>query len=353
MKSSKHILLVTPGFPADENDYLCTPMIQEFLIGFAKYFSEVKFSVVALHYPYKKTNYKWHQTNVYPLSGKNKKGLNRLILWRRAIKKIKEINNFHKIDSLHSLWLGETTIIANRVSKKIAVPHIATLMGQDVLKSNPYLKFLSLENVKLAAVSKFQSEVFNRNKKRDVDAIIHWGIENNEIVNTPERDIDLLAAGSLIELKNYDLFINLVRKLIQSYPAIKCVLVGDGQERENLKGLITQFNLEKNIEMTGNLERNKVLELMRKSKIFVHPSRYESFGYVFAEALINGMTIVSRRTGAAFVCEKWFIAENDDDFSILANQLLSKNISCNSFNPFPLEKTVRAYKEIYEQSNFI
>jgi glycosyltransferase involved in cell wall biosynthesis len=112
--------------------------------------------------------------------------------------------------------------------------------------------------------------------------------------------------------------------------------------------MVTQFNLEKNIEFKGNLERSKIMELMRRSKIFIHPSRYESFGYVFAEALVNGMTIISRRTGAAFECEKWFIAENDDDFCNLVSRLLSDKINYNSFNPFTLEKTVKAYREIYE-----
>jgi hypothetical protein len=63
---------------------------------------------------------------------------------------------------------------------------------------------------------------------------------------------------------------------------------------------------------------------MQRSKIFVHPSTFEGSGYVFAEALVNGMNIVSFNVGYAQQHPKWFIAEDEMDF-IYDFKLLEKN----------------------------
>ena len=52
MSSSKHILFLTPGFPADENDFFCIPPLQEFLVKFRSIFPSSKISVISFQYPY-------------------------------------------------------------------------------------------------------------------------------------------------------------------------------------------------------------------------------------------------------------------------------------------------------------
>jgi glycosyltransferase involved in cell wall biosynthesis len=199
----------------------------------------------------------------------------------------------------------------------------------------------------VVAVSKFQDDTFWYSSANRADIIIPWGLENS-VFTEVERDIHLLGAGSLIELKNYDLFIRLVKRLNANFPDLKCVIAGDGEEKFKLEKLVSDLSLEDNIQLAGNISREKLFELMNRSKILIHPSRFESFGYVFAEALINGMNILSRKTGAVVDSEKWITADSEEEFYHLAKKMLESNLNFKRINPFPLKKTVEMYADIYE-----
>jgi glycosyltransferase involved in cell wall biosynthesis len=89
---------------------------------------------------------------------------------------------------------------------------------------------------------------------------------------------------------------------------------------------------------------------MQRSKIFVHPSKYEGFGYVFVEALANGMNIVSFNVGYAQPHRKWFIAVDEEDFINVTINLLSSKLDFSPVNLFPLDETVHRYASLYETS---
>jgi hypothetical protein len=59
---------------------------------------------------------------------------------------------------------------------------------------------------------------------------------------------------------------------------------------------------------------------MRRGKIFTHPSLFEGSGYVFAEALVNRMNVVSFNVGYAQKNSNWFIADNEEDFISITNE---------------------------------
>lgn len=345
MTSPFHILFLVPGFPEDENDFNCIPPLQEFLIKFKSEYPAINISVIAFQYPYQSKTYQWNEIRVFPLNGKNNV-LKKILVWLKAISLSSKIHKENPINIIHSLWLGECALIGNRLSKKINIPHICTLMGQDVKTNNRYLKLSESERIRIIALSKNQSDEFFRLTGRRVDDIIHWGIDDQNVDNV-ERDIDLLAVGSLIPLKNYSLFIELASELKKIYLDLKCKLVGTGPELPKLKTLAKEKGVSENVEFTGLLSRHEIFKLMQKSKILVHPSNFEGSGFVFAEALVNGMNIVSFNVGYARPNSKWFIAKNDKDFFNVIKKLLSTSLDYNSINLFPLQETVEKYSSIY------
>jgi glycosyltransferase involved in cell wall biosynthesis len=219
-------------------------------------------------------------------------------------------------------------------------------MGQDVKASNRYLKRLKNSKINFIALSKNQADQFLKLTNRKVNEIIHWGIDDQP-VNEIERDIDLLAVGSLIPLKNYSLFIKLVEVITRTNPDVRCKLVGTGPESSKLKTMARDKGIERNIEFTGLLSRTEIFKLMRRSKIFIHPSKFEGFGFVFAEALVNGMNIVSFNVGYAQKNSKWFIAKDEQDFIDISINLLSSKLDFGVVNLFPLVETVNRYASIY------
>jgi glycosyltransferase involved in cell wall biosynthesis len=102
-----------------------------------------------------------------------------------------------------------------------------------------------------------------------------------------------MGAGSLIPLKRYDQFVKLVANIAPSRPDIRAVICGDGPERKMLEQQIHKYKLNDHIELTGELEHERVLLYMQRSRIFLHPSSYEGFGMVCAEALYAGARVVS------------------------------------------------------------
>ena len=346
MKSTKHVVIITPGFPADENDFLTIPPLQEFLKSLKSSYPFLTITVIALQYPYHSKKYKWFGIQIVPMAGKNK-SFNKPFLWYKTIYRVKKINKSNQVNVIHSLWLGECAMIGNILSKKFNCKHVCTLMGQDVKSSNKYLRLLKNKKITIVAISKNQADRFFNFTKKNVDAIIHWGIDDIPDSHC-EREIDLLAVGSLIALKNYSLLIKLVEKIKPLNPDIKCFLAGTGPEELSLKKLSKEKGLEKNINFTGVLNRSELFKLMQRSKIFIHPSKFEGFGYVFAEALANGMQIVSFNVGYAQPHRKWFIAEDEEDFINVTLNLLSSKLDFSPVNLSPLNETVRRYASLYK-----
>ena len=88
---------------------------------------------------------------------------------------------------------------------------------------------------------------------------------------------------------------------------------------------------------------------MQNAKILMHTSTYEGFGYVFAEALSNGMYVVSKNVGAANKSEKWMIAENELEFSSAIQNLLNSKMIFEAANIFSIDKTVDTYYNFYNE----
>jgi glycosyltransferase involved in cell wall biosynthesis len=111
--------------------------------------------------------------------------------------------------------------------------------------------------------------------------------------------------------------------------------------------MATQYGVNNNIEFTGLISRKEIFKLMKQSKILVHPSKFEGSGFVFAEALANGMNIVSFNVGYAEQSEKWLIANDDNEFISHTKKLLTSKLSFEPLNIFPISETVHKYCQLY------
>ncbi|HDN73473.1 MAG TPA: glycosyltransferase, partial [Archaeoglobus sp.] len=96
---------------------------------------------------------------------------------------------------------------------------------------------------------------------------------------------------------------------------IKCIIIGDGPEKEKLMKLAKELRVEENVKFVGFLENHDdVIAYMKSSKVFVLPSTREGFGIVALEANACGLPVITvnhRRNAACdfinnengFVCE--------------------------------------------------
>ncbi len=101
----------------------------------------------------------------------------------------------------------------------------------------------------------------------------------------------------MIDLKGgIDYNLRAVAKLVEKYPDLRYIVVGDGVERKNLKHLAADLKIEGRVIFKGQLPpHDQVLELMGEADIFSLPSWNEAFGVVYLEAMAAGTPIVACR----------------------------------------------------------
>lgn len=70
---NKHILIVTPGFAANESDTTCIPPLYLYIKELKDQDPDWRISIIAIHYPFVKEKYLFFGATVYPYNGRNRK----------------------------------------------------------------------------------------------------------------------------------------------------------------------------------------------------------------------------------------------------------------------------------------
>lgn len=342
------VLWITPGFAADEQDFNCIPPMQ--LLAQALTRQGVDLQIVTLEYPFRDEPYIWHGASIWPCNGQNRRWLKMRTLWR-AQQFCRKILEEKTTTAVHSFWLGWASALGEKLSRRYDVPHVTTLMGQDVLSQNwKFLRGLSPERTtRFVAVSDFQNDVFEKNTGLRAAKVVPWGIAEKEIPASfsSERPLDVLGAGSLVPVKNWEKWLRVIALAVKTAPDLKAEIAGGGVKRGELERLVRQLDLEKNVCLTGELRRPEVLEKMRTAKILLHTAHYESFGYVLAEAAMNGCRVLGTPVGAAMQLGE--TVENEEDLAALLQKTLMQNVRQEPFVIFRMQETMAAYLKMYQK----
>ena len=312
-KDKKTLVILTPGFPKDEADSTCLPMQQQLIQTLLKNNPELSITVLSFQYPYHTTAYNWLSVNVIPFNGQNKGGLPRLLLQRKINTALKKIHNSTGITGLLSFWYGECALVGKRFTDKHNSKHLCWILGQDARKQNKYPKRVFLKAGELIALSDFLQDEFEKNHSIRPQHIIPAGVDPTLFRNAGSiKNINILAAGSLIPLKQYDIFLHVLAEIKKRLPQVKAMLVGEGPERKKLEALITQLGLQSTITLTGGLSHAEVLQQMQRAKLFLHPSSYEGFSGVCLEALQAGAHVISFCKAMEQEIEHWHIVSTKE-----------------------------------------
>jgi glycosyltransferase involved in cell wall biosynthesis len=89
------------------------------------------------------------------------------------------------------------------------------------------------------------------------------------------------------------LLIDVIAQAKKQFPNIRCVLLGDGEQKQMIQKKINALNLNENIVLKGSIPHKDVLQYMANSKVFLHTSGYEGSSGVIMEALYSGCYVVS------------------------------------------------------------
>ena len=100
----------------------------------------------------------------------------------------------------------------------------------------------------------------------------------------------IVAVGRLVESKNFPLLLKAIARL-RDEVKLRCIILGDGPERNRLKGLVTQLGLDDIVDLPGAV--SNPYAWIRKSHLFVLCSDYEGMPLALIEAMALGCPVVS------------------------------------------------------------
>ncbi len=107
--------------------------------------------------------------------------------------------------------------------------------------------------------------------------------------------IQLLSLARLVPGKGVDVVIEALSYLPSRF---ELVVAGSGPQEEALHRQAEALSLARRVRFVGWVEGDEKQRLFEEADLFVLPSRYDSFGMGFLEAMANGLPVVAAEWGA-------------------------------------------------------
>ena len=176
----------------------------------------------------------------------------------------------------------------------------------------------------------------------------------------------LCTIGNLRYNKNHELFIRIVKSVLEEIPNTKGWIIGqpvqdEPHQKEKLNELIRSLKMNENIELLGF--QPEPLELLKKSDVFILPSYSEGYPNTILEALSVGVLVIASKVGGVPEIIKSGIngfMYNPDDlkgFSKMVVKILRNKKKYNEVIKFGLktvhdfhspQKMVDRYAKVYD-----
>jgi glycosyltransferase involved in cell wall biosynthesis len=189
----------------------------------------------------------------------------------------------------------------------------------------------------IAVANSVKELIFNHFGK---DAIVLHNMIGEEFLNIPKmkwrknNKINIVATGSLIHRKGFDVLIKALAKVNSKMPDWELQIIGEGEERDSLQLLIDNQKLGDKVHLIGRRTKKEIIDIYSESDFFVLPSRAENFSVAVLEALAAGMPVVATICGGIRECidEKNGLLVPVDDVDDLSNKLLDMSINLDRYN---------------------
>lgn len=222
-------------------------------------------------------------------------------LYKEIVKKEGAIDIIH---AQSSLWGG---ISAAYIAEKYNIPlviteHSSVERGPYVKKS--YIPFICDSYKKAQKVitvgNGLKNEIESLSGRQDIEVIGNL-VDLSKFTIKKRIKNEKFIFFSLAFLEGEKGFDTLIKSFAKKFKDKEAVLYigGDGSQRSWLEALTVENGVKDQIIFLGALSRDDVAKWMNKCDCFVLPSRYETFGVVYIEALASGRPVIGALNGGA------------------------------------------------------
>lgn len=267
---------------------------------------------------------------------------NKLKTFLKAILKVKniksdEIIHFHVASNGSFIRKFILFKIANKNTKKIMHIHGGGFV--DYYKTSNAITKNCIEEMinncdEIVTVSKYMAD--NLESKipmiKGKVKVIYNGVNLKEIdINKLNKENIILFMGKVVDYKGAFDVVNITKDISKNLREknFKVIMAGDG-EIDKLKNIIKENDLEDLISVVGWIDGEEKERLLAKSKIFIMPSKIESFGISAVEAMNYGNVVVcSDKGGLPEIIKEengFVVSDNSlETFSSILSELIYNN----------------------------
>lgn len=191
------------------------------------------------------------------------------------------------------------------------------------------------------------------NEKIEKELIEKYDLKDNVV---------FLFVGRIVENKNIQFSLDVLRKMKEKFDKFKFLIVGSGNYEDKLKNLVEEYNLQNNVVFVGKvIDRDVLASFYKVADLFLFPSTFDTCGIVVIEAAANKLASVLIENSCASE-----LVENGknglifpENSSVWAEELLKivhlkskmKNLGEEAFNSvyFKWEDVAVKYYEFYQK----
>ena len=141
------------------------------------------------------------------------------------------------------------------------------------------------------------NKIFSGNKIYHLpDAILNIKeyINKSKCINVKSNiifDNFFISVGRFTKQKNFKYLVSEFKKFSLVNSKINLLIIGDGEEKKNIKELIQKNNLEKRIQILDRTDN--VFYYMKRAKAFILTSLWEEVGFVIVESALCNLFVIS------------------------------------------------------------
>ena len=235
------------------------------------------------------------------------------IYLQEFINKLYELVDLESFDVIHAhYWLSG--LVGKEIANKFNKPLVYTSHSLGI-----FLEGYNKERVDCEKLIMTSSDVITTSSQFEKNMILeNYKIDSSKLkLVKPGVDVEIFTPNSEIKRENIFLSIGRIQeqkgqidviKFLDNFKKVEnnfmCYFIGGPSGKsgieylEELKKVVIDLELESYVEFVDIISQTKIRDLLNKSKLLIHTSKFETFGLVAAEALAMGVPVLTTNRGS-------------------------------------------------------
>ena len=213
---------------------------------------------------------------------------------------------------VHAHWATHPALAALVIKELTSIPYSLRPHAQDLYVDRTMLNEKLAGAEFIATISDYNRALIAGTYGPDVATktfVVRYGIDTAEFRRPADDgnagpDFEILCIASLQPYKGHRYLLEACAELVAEGVPARCTLVGDGEERPGLEGMMRSLDLEDHVRFLGRQTVQRVRELLASSDVMVLPSvvaddgTMEGLPNALIEAMAMEVPVVTTRISA-------------------------------------------------------